>query len=170
MLSPSREPVVTGRATFSRDHRYRTSLARRWGDGPRICWVMLNPSTADATHDDPTLRRCIAFARAWGAGSIEVVNLFALVSTDPKRLLTEPDAADAANGPAVARAVRRADLVVTGWGNVPTALIARAAKAMRRLPEHTWCLGLTAQGQPRHPLYVAAKTERVPFRPAPGLR
>lgn len=171
MSPPFREPpVVTGRATFSRDHRYRTSLARRWGEGPRVCWVMLNPSTADATQDDPTLRRCIAFARAWGAGGIEVVNLFALVSTDPRRLLTESDAAGAANGAAVARAAGRADLVVAGWGNLPPALIARAASAMQQLPEESWCLGLTAQGQPRHPLYVAAKTERVPFRSASGLR
>lgn len=131
---------------------------------------MLNPSAADASRDDPTLRRCIAFAWAWGAGSIEVVNLFALVSTDPKRLLTEPDSADAANGPAVARAVGRADLVVAGWGNLPPALVERAANTMRRLPEEAWCLGVTAQGQPRHPLYVAAKTERVPFRPTSGLR
>lgn len=158
---------MSGRATFSPDRRYRTSLERRWAAGPRVCWVLLNPSMADAQRDDPTLRRCIAFARSWGAGSIEVVNLFALVSSDPKRLLGEPEAVGAGNEAMVARASARADLVVAGWGNLRPALVERAAHAIRRLPADAWCLGLTAQGQPRHPLYLPAATERVPFRASP---
>ena len=154
---------VRGWASFSRDRRYRYSLGRTWADGPRVCWVLLNPSTADADEDDRTLRRCLAFSRAWGAGSIEVVNLFALVSTRPGALRDDPDPAGASNGRAVRRAVARADVVVAGWGNVPPALLAAATQAMRGLPQRAWCLGLTGAGNPRHPLYVAATTVLVPF-------
>ena len=154
---------VRGWASFSRDGRYRYSLGRTWADGPRVCWVLLNPSTADAQEDDRTLRRCLAFSRAWVAGSIEVVNLFALVSTRPSALRGDLDPVGASNRRAVRRAVARADLVVVGWGNVPPALLVAAMQSMRGLPEHTWCLGLTGAGNPRHPLYVAASTARVPF-------
>ncbi len=125
--------------------------------------MLLNPSTADAQEDDRTLRRCLAFSRAWVAGSIEVVNLFALVSTRPSALRGDLDPVGASNRRAVRRAVARADLVVVGWGNVPPALLVAAMQSMRGLPEHTWCLGLTGAGNPRHPLYVAASTARVPF-------
>ncbi|PKN80874.1 MAG: hypothetical protein CVU47_08520, partial [Chloroflexi bacterium HGW-Chloroflexi-9] len=83
--------AVVGRASFSRDGRYRYSLVRRWGDGPRVAWVMLNPSTADATRDDPTLRRVIAISRRAGFGALEVVNLWALRSAHPADLARAAD-------------------------------------------------------------------------------
>lgn len=98
-----------------------------------------------------------------GAGSIEVVNLFALVSTRPSALRGDVDPAGAENRRAVRRAVARADLVVAGWGNVPATLLAAAAPAMRGLAEPTWCLGLTGSGSPRHPLYVPSSMVRMPF-------
>ena len=76
-------PGVRGDARFSRDRRYRYSLVRRWGEGPRVAWVMLNPARASADADDRTVRRCTDFARRWGCGSMEVVNLFALVAPAP---------------------------------------------------------------------------------------
>lgn len=155
--------AVRGWASFSRDRRYRYSLGRQWADGPRVCWVLLNPSIADAHRDDRTLGRCLTFARAWGAGSVEVVNLFALVSARPSALRGDRDPMGASNGRAVRRAVARADLVVAGWGNVPPTLFGAASHAMRGLPEQVWCLGVTGSGNPRHPLYVAASTERAPF-------
>ena len=162
-LSSDASLEVRGWATFSRDRRYRYSLGREWAEGPRVCWVLLNPSTADATTDDRTLRRCLAFSRAWGAGSVEVVNLFALVSARPSALLGDPDPTGASNSRAVCRAVARADLVVAGWGNLPLVLHAAAKRAMRGLPEVVWCLGLTGSGSPRHPLYVRSSMKRVPF-------
>ena len=73
-------------ALFSRDRRYRYRLGRRWGDGAAVCFVLLNPSTADETREDPTVRRCIGFAGSLGYGALEVVNLYAYVATDPAEL------------------------------------------------------------------------------------
>lgn len=163
-MSPRLRDGVEGAAGFSRDRRYRYRLERRWGEGPRVCWVLLNPSTADARQDDRTLARCIAFARSWGAGSVEVVNLFGLVSTDPAALCREPDPVGRGNAPAVRRALRRADVVVAGWGNLPRSLEDRAVPLAAMVAGRAWCLGLTKRGQPRHPLYLAGTSERVPFR------
>lgn len=157
------EGGARGWASFSRDRRYRYSLGRSWDDGPRVCWVLLNPSTADAREDDRTLRRCVAFARAWGAGSLEVVNLFAFVATRPAGLLCVSDAVGAANRQAVRRALGRADWVIAGWGNVPVALAGAARRTAHSLPGQVWCLGLTGNGHPRHPLYVAGATPLRPF-------
>lgn len=132
--------------------------------GPRVCWVMLNPSTADAHHVDATLRRCLAFARSWGAGSIEVVNLFALVSSDQKQLLAADDPIGRQNVAAVRRAMTRADSVVVAWGRLSPRLVALAAPAIGRLPARVVSVGLTAEGYPRHPLYVRGTTPRMPFR------
>jgi hypothetical protein len=73
-------------ALFSRDRRFRYRLGRRWGDGAAVCFVLLNPSTADETREDRTVRRCIGFARGRGYGALEVVNLYAYVATDPAEL------------------------------------------------------------------------------------
>ena len=79
-------------AIFSGDRRYRYLLIRRVGTSQsRVLFIMLNPSAADEVRDDPTIRRCIGFARDWGFGLLEVVNLFALMSTNPKTLLDAED-------------------------------------------------------------------------------
>ncbi|GMU40946.1 MAG: hypothetical protein AMXMBFR23_18120 [Chloroflexota bacterium] len=152
---------VTGGASGSRDGRYRYSLTRRWSDGPRVAWVMLNPSTAGARTDDPTLRRCLAISMRHGFGSLEVVNLFALRSTDPAGLRLAAYPAGPRAGVAVARALRRADAVVAAWGVPPRGLEARAAEVRSRLPDGVLALGLTRGGHPRHPLYVPRDTPLV---------
>ena len=82
---------------------------------------MLNPSTADAERDDPTIRRCIGFSRAWGFGGAEMVNLFALRSTDPGRLREAADPVGPGNVAHIADAARGATQVIAAWGAFPLA-------------------------------------------------
>src|SRR5688500_11357729 len=103
-------------AVFDRSGRYRYRLWRRWGDGGAVAFVMLNPSTADAERDDPTIRRCGGFARAWGFGSMVVVNLFALRSSDPQRLRRARDPVGRENDRHIIDVTGTSDAVVLAWG------------------------------------------------------
>lgn len=139
--------------------KYRYRLMRTWDasiDRMPLMWMMLNPSTADASIDDPTIKRCIAFSAAWGYGSLLVGNLYAYRSTDPKALLTLDYAT--AVGPEnhyhLDLMAQRSDRVVCAWGN----------PGVKRRVGPPWCpggwwnLGTTKSGQPKHPLYLAGDT------------
>jgi hypothetical protein len=119
---------------------------------------MLNPSTADASRDDRTVRRCMDFAVRWGFAAIEVVNLFALRSPHPAALMEVVDPVGPGNATAMRRVLGRADAVIAAWGGVPPALSLQADITRRRLPRGALCLGVTRGGEPRHPLYVARVT------------
>jgi hypothetical protein len=145
--------------------RYRYSLWRAWSIyHPRIAFVLLNPSTADDERNDPTIRRCIGFARAWNFGSIEVVNLFAYRATDARELLKVDDPVGAENNYYLIQAVERCSTVVVGWGTRGT-LLGRDRQVMSLLAgrKDVYCLGITKNRQPRHPLYVKGDTSLVPF-------
>jgi hypothetical protein len=147
---------VSGGAQFSRDRRYRYRLWRRWDPArPQIAFCMLNPSTADEHNDDPTIRRCIGFARDWGYGGVEIVNLFALRATDPRELRRARDPIGRANDVHVIDAAQRSTAVVVAWG-VHGALLERGAAALRLLSPRArlLALGWTLAGEPRHPLYL----------------
>lgn len=157
-----------GKATFSADKTYRYRLSRTWGSsGTHATWIMLNPSTADALEDDPTIRRCIAFTKAWGLDGLIVVNLFALRATDPRELRAAADPAGPANDQFIADAVHPWSVVVAAWGanalaekrtdEVMAIVAAKAGGAS--------CLGVTKAGYPRHPLYVRGDAELAYFEP-----
>jgi len=131
---------------------YRYSLIRTWEASlPRVCFIMLNPSTADAEQDDPTIRRCLHFARQEGFGSLEVVNLYAYRTTDRKVLASVRDPVGPGNDAAIRRAIARAEKVVLAWG--ASADLNRADN-VRILVREAYALGLNKDGSPRHPLYV----------------
>lgn len=153
-------------ASISECGRYRWWLTRRWADAPLCCWIMLNPSTADAEQDDPTIRRCMGFAERWGYGGIVVVNLFALRATDPRELkrADDPDG-DPYNNQEILKWVGESPFTVAAWG-AHGALRLRGQTITRRIrveghPLH--CLGTTKAGHPKHPLYLKATTEPIPF-------
>jgi hypothetical protein len=130
---------------------------------------MLNPSTADAEQDDPTIRRCVGFSRSWGAGALVVVNLFALRSTDPAALLTHPEPVGADNDEhlrdVALDAWRDGGRLVCAWG-AHLAAPPRALEVHERVRDmDPLCLGTTKSGAPRHPLYVKATTVPTPWRP-----
>src|SRR5579883_1277250 len=143
---------------------YRYNLWRVWDATlPKVTFILLNPSTADATLDDPTVRRCVGFARAWGFGSLELVNLFAYRATHPRQLKTAPDPVGPANDDAILRAVNSAQLVIVGWGTHGR-LYSRDRAILRLLPDSIHCLGVTETGLPCHPLYLKRETAPVPYR------
>jgi hypothetical protein len=156
-------------ATFDPDRVYRYCLSRTWDPtGPRVNFLMLNPSTADALVLDPTVRRCVGFARSWGFGAVEVTNLFALRATDPRTLVAHTDPVGAGNDRAIADAARRADRVLVAWGTwgVHRGRGAEVAGLIDRLGVRPMALRLTKSGHPGHPLYVRGDAEPAPWTPA----
>jgi hypothetical protein len=158
---------VYGSALFSPCGRYRYLLGRRWGAGRTVLWIMLNPSTADDQRDDPTIRRCIGFSRAWGFGAMRAVNLYALRATDPADLRAHPEPVGPDTDRHIARAAAGANIIVAAWGAFPLAK-ARAAPVLDLIARPVRCLGLTASGAPRHPLYVPRTAQPRAFA-APAL-
>ncbi len=167
---------MTGDAILSPCGIYRYSLTRSWfqadtpkGDKTFCLFVMLNPSTADASLDDPTIRRCVGFASRWGYRHLSVVNLFALRATDPTALYAvSPSYAIGGDNDAHIRMhAKAADLVVCAWGShgglrnrdreVKKILLEEAA-------DRVMALGWTKGGQPRHPLYMSSVAEPVSAR------
>lgn len=157
-------------ARLSKDQRYRYHLGRQipGGNIARVTFVMLNPSTADADIDDPTIRRCVGFAETWGYGHVAVVNLFALRSTDPAALARDPEPVGPDNDRTLADVLDGNGLVVAAWGAHGFAqeraawFAAQAARHDRALH----CLGTTKDGHPRHPLYVPGQTRPIVWTPA----
>lgn len=115
---------------------------------------MLNPSRADAIQDDPTIRRCVSFARTWGYGGLEVVNLFAYCTAHPIELTRVTDPIGSENDVYLQSLSQRVDRIVLAWGN-GGALAGRDQAVIALLPhDRLCCLGRTKIGQPRHPLYL----------------
>lgn len=144
---------MDGGACFDPTGRYRYRVWRSWEPAlPTVTFIMLNPSTADASHDDPTIRRCLSFARSWGFGRLDVVNLCAYRATSPAVLLAADDPFGPENGQHLLAALTNADLVVAAWGNHGRVF---TPPPFGRAVHH---LGLTKLAQPRHPLYVHGET------------
>lgn len=142
-------------------------------------WVMLNPSTADATKDDPTIRRCRAFSRRLSYERLAVVNLFGLRTPHPDQLATVDDPVGASNDEYIAQAASMATTVITAWGRMrryhdvegkrPPVDVRERAKAVFEVlakdGKSPWCLGTNRDGSPRHPLYLKGDVELVPWNP-----
>lgn len=158
-------------ATFSPCKEYRYTLTRKWGDGEPLIVIGLNPSTADASVDDPTIRRIIGFAHREGAAGMLMLNLFALRSTKPEGLWAAQDPVGPNNDHVLrehaALSARTGHPIVCAWGNggmflyreivVVKALLAHGARLSH--------FGLTKAGEPKHPLYLKGDTPLQPFTP-----
>lgn len=141
-----------GSARLSECGRYRYELWRRWEDGPHVLFVMLNPSTADATNDDPTIRKCIGYAKRWGFGALCVANLFAFRATDPKDMKRAADPVGRDNDATLKRLANDAGLIVAAWGAHGSHL-GRDKAVLKMLPTIK-ALHVTKDGSPGHPLYL----------------
>lgn len=179
---PSPRPEDIARSAGLSDcGQYRWWLKRVWRAGPSVCWIMLNPSTADHRVDDPTIRRCINFTAAWGYGGLVVVNLYPFRTPNPAALKrwaswdeTEDwHARDRAmdNVYVVAEFAQQADLVIAAWGAGAwddfwiERVVEEVQITDRPIPLH--CIGTTTGGYPKHPL--ARGVHRVPDGQQPLL-
>jgi len=146
-------------ALFSDDEKYRYILERIWDPiEKRILFIMLNPSTADAKKNDPTVKRCCDFAKKWGYGSIVVCNLFAYRSTNPAALVTVENPIGPENMEYIRKAMGSSDTIVAAWGNnvLPNFYISTVHQVTEMgnvLGKDIWCLDTNENGQPVHPLY-----------------
>jgi hypothetical protein len=153
-------------AVISDDGMYRYLLMRRLAPGGRVMtFLMLNPSTADASVDDPTIRRCKAFAVREGAAILYVVNLFALRATNPRELVAHVDPIGPRNDEFLRLHGMATTTLVAAWGNGGS-LHGRGEEVTVMLAEagvRLMCLGQTRSGEPRHPLYVKADAPLVTY-------
>jgi hypothetical protein len=159
-------------AVISDDGRYRYMLRRCWDPAVwSLPFVMLNPSTADAEQDDPTIRRCIGFARREGYGGIVVVNLFAYRATDPRDLWDAAAAGIGIEGPdnrywhrlILGAAADNGVPVVGAWGAIGRHVADSVLDVRELAGAQLRCLGRTKNGQPRHPLYVRGDQPLEPW-------
>ena len=155
-------------AIFSADRACRYVLTRTWNlAGPVMTWIGLNPSKAGAVINDNTARRFIGFARREGCGGISAVNLFGLIATDPRDMAGHRNPVGLSNDRFIDMHAKPGSLVVAAWGAHPMAA-GRAREVTARLTAagaRLMCLGVTAAGHPRHPLYVRADAPLVPWEP-----
>lgn len=159
-----------GAAFISPCQQYRYVLTRepRPGFTPskgRVLFIMLNPSTADAALDDPTIRRCKNFAELWGCAGIMVGNLYAFRATKPKDLWTAADPVGPDNDVWLRRQLFAAGLIVCAWGAnaKPDRVNSFTKLAVDELGFNLYCLGTTKDGSPRHPLYVRNDQPLIPW-------
>lgn len=156
------EQQETSGAEFSECGKYRYGLWRKWNpDLPLIMFIGLNPSTATATMDDPTIRRVKRFAKDWGYGGVYMCNLFAYISPYPEDLKTCADPI-ADNDQWLTLFACSCRDILFAWGNFPEAT--ERAKVVSNMFPAAVCLGFNKNGTPKHPLYVAAKTKHVNYK------
>jgi hypothetical protein len=167
-------------AVFSQDRAYRYELTIEIDPGPGlfsmskdVAFMMLNPSTAGSPHQklageltlDPTVTRCRGFGKVWGFQRVLIYNLFAYVSPYPADLAKQGVNSVGSKNDAFLRKLRASGApIVCGWGAFPEART-RALEVVKMLGGEFFCLGVTAQGFPRHPLYLPADTPMQPWRP-----
>lgn len=154
------------RAWFSDDEKYRYALIRRWNDfdelkSPFCVWVLLNPSTADEKTNDATVRRCISFSKAMDCSGMVMLNLFAWRSRTPLALKKVKDPIGPLNNE-VLRALGTGS-VLCGWGT-HGAFAEREQEVRKLISGRCWCLGVTKNGSPRHPLYLPTNSKKVEWK------
>jgi hypothetical protein len=150
--------MISG-AIISDCEKYRYSLTRIWDEKlPKVMFVMLNPSTADSNKDDPTIRRCIGFAKSWGFGGLYVCNLFAYRATNPKDLLKAINPIGDDNNTHIKTIAKEVDIVVCAWGNQPILKKILKNKNPYKLLDldcsKLHFLQLSKYDIPKHPLYL----------------
>ncbi|AFY78083.1 hypothetical protein Ple7327_2820 [Pleurocapsa sp. PCC 7327] len=147
-------------AIFDPTGVYRYLLWREWDENaPQIGFIMLNPSTADAKRDDPTIRKCIYLASSWGYGSLAVANLFAYRTAKPKLLRQVVDPIGWENDNYLLKLSHQTQKIIFAWGNHGSWLNrSQAVISLFGDRDKIYCLGKNCTGEPSHPLYLKKET------------
>jgi len=152
----------TSNAIFSPDRRYRYVLTRIWDKTKKMCcFIGLNPSTADEIVDDNTVRRCIEYAKNWGFGMLNILNIFAIRGSNPIIIEQVDDPVGIDNDRWIAETCKASDLVIAAWGNHGI-YKDRCVKIINLVPNFHY-LRLTKIGQPSHPLYLKKSLVPIPL-------
>ncbi|WP_276979211.1 DUF1643 domain-containing protein [Flavobacterium filum] len=138
-------------AEFSEDRKYRFALWRTWGhtDKGKVMFIGLNPSTANEQLNDPTIKRCINFAKSWGYGGMFMLNLYAYVSTDPKKLVLDENILK--NNENLLEYSKKSDIVVFAWGCFKSHK--KRMKEVESMFPDAYCINKSKDGFPCHPLF-----------------
>jgi len=143
--------------------KYRYKLTREWSHKiPHVTFVCLNPSTADADRDDPTIKRCITYAWAWGYGGFIMVNLFALRSTYPDELYVAENPIGPENDTYIKNASGYTPTTVLAWGANHGKYLGRNKKVLSMIKNPHY-LELAKNGEPKHPLYLKKNLTPIPY-------
>lgn len=158
-------------AIFSPNGKYRYSLTREWDkELPKITFLMLNPSTADGTTDDPTVNKCISYAQSWGYGGLIVVNLFAHISTDPRGLFNSNNPTGGfRNFDEINAMAKQCDKVICAWGH--SDIISRldpssyyVKNLTKVIKDKLYYIEMSVDGvTPKHPLYLSSSIQPIKF-------
>lgn len=150
-------------AYLSKDRKYRYWLRRNWDQSAPSClFVLLNPSKASETVNDPTVRLCIGYAKRWGYGGLVVGNLFVYRATDPSELKQVDDPVGPENDHQLSQLIIGAEQVICGWGNSGR-FLDRDKAVLEMMREKARCLKFTKEGQPRHPRALGKHLRPVPY-------
>jgi len=158
-------PIEDNGATFSDCRKWRYDLWRIWDPSlQRVAFIGLNPSTADETKNDPTVKRCINYAKKWGYGGMHMLNIFGYRATDPKdmKAFSEPIGPD--NSSAICTIARECELVICCWGT-HGGYLGRGREVLYMLNNFmdVHCLAVTKDGYPNHPLYLKSELNPIPY-------
>ena len=149
-------------ALFSECRTYRYALWRVWDESlDSIVFIGLNPSTADESHNDPTISRCINFARKWGYGGLCMANLFAYRATQPRIMMLADDPIGPENDQILFDLVSKAHVVIAAWGNHGS-FMGRSVQISKSI-YNLKCLGINKSGEPSHPLYLNESTNLISY-------
>jgi hypothetical protein len=153
----TKDTLISSGAEFSQDRKYRYTLWRQWEEVENwVAFIGLNPSIADETEDDPTVRRCINFAKKWGYSGMFMLNIFAYRATDPKEMKAAEDPIGIANNRYINITIYDSDRVVLCWGNHGSHIHRNAAVAeLVSYHSNVVHFGLTKSREPKHPLYLS---------------
>lgn len=153
-------------ANFSNCRRYRWDLWRCWdNESPKCVFIGLNPSTADETQNDPTVTRCIQFAKRLGMGGLIMLNTYAYRATKPADMIAQADPIGTGNAKALKKNSQHAfdngGIIIAAWGSHCSEERERAV--CKLINRQIYCLGKTKHGRPRHPLYLRSDTKLEVF-------